>query len=52
MRIKVGVAEDHPQWAKTQLPKARLLDVTEYADDLFDAAPKTLAKQIRDFLKP
>jgi pimeloyl-ACP methyl ester carboxylesterase len=52
MRIKVGVAEDNPQWAKAKLPKARLLDVTEYADDLFDAAPKTLAKQIRDFLKP
>jgi pimeloyl-ACP methyl ester carboxylesterase len=52
MRIKVGTAEDNPQWAKAKLPKARLLDVTEYADDLFDAAPKTLAKQMRDFLKP
>lgn len=52
MRIKVGVTEDNPQWAKAKLPKAKLLDLTEYADDLFDAAPKTLAKQIRDFLKP
>jgi pimeloyl-ACP methyl ester carboxylesterase len=52
MRIKVEVAEENPQWAKAKLPKAKLLDVTEYADDLFDAAPKTLAKQIRDFLKP
>ena len=52
MRSKAGVAEDNPQWAKDKLPKAKLLDVTDYADDLFDAAPKTLAKQIRDFLKP
>jgi pimeloyl-ACP methyl ester carboxylesterase len=52
MRIKVGAADDNSQWAKAKLPKAKLLDVTEYADDLFDAAPKTLAKQIRDFLKP
>jgi pimeloyl-ACP methyl ester carboxylesterase len=52
MRIKVGAAEDNPQWAKAKLPKAKLLDVTEYAADLFDAAPKTLAKQIRDFLEP
>jgi pimeloyl-ACP methyl ester carboxylesterase len=52
MRIKLGDAEDNPQWARAKLPKAKLLDVTEYAADLFDAAPKTLAKQIRDFLKP
>jgi pimeloyl-ACP methyl ester carboxylesterase len=52
MRIKVGAAEDNPQWARAKLLKAKLLDVTEYAADLFDAAPKTLAKQIRDFLKP
>jgi pimeloyl-ACP methyl ester carboxylesterase len=50
--IKIGVAEDNLQWAKAKLPKAKLLDVSEYADDLFDAAPKTLAKQMRDFLKP
>ncbi len=52
MRIKLGIAGDDAQWAKVKLPKAKLLDVTEYAADLFDAAPKTLAKQIRDFLKP
>jgi pimeloyl-ACP methyl ester carboxylesterase len=52
MRVKLGTAEDNLQWAKAKLPKAKLLDVTEYAADLFDAAPKTLAKQIREFLKP
>ena len=52
MRIKLGAAEDNPQWARAKLAKAKLLDVSEYAADLFDAAPKTLAKQIRDFLKP
>jgi pimeloyl-ACP methyl ester carboxylesterase len=52
MRIKLGTADDSPQWVRAKLPKAKLLDVTEYAADLFDAAPKTLAKQIRDFLKP
>jgi pimeloyl-ACP methyl ester carboxylesterase len=52
MRVKLGTAEDNPQWAKAKLPKAKLLDVTEYAVDLFDAAPKTLAKQIREFLRP
>lgn len=52
LSIKLGTATDDTQWAKAKLPKAKLLDVTEYAADLFDAAPKTLAKQIRDFLKP
>jgi pimeloyl-ACP methyl ester carboxylesterase len=52
MRIKLGTADDNTQWVKAKLPNAKLLDVTEYAADLFDAAPKTLAKQIRDFLKP
>ena len=52
MGIKAGAGEDNPQWAKAKLPRAKLLEVTEYAADLFDAAPKTLAKQIRDFLKP
>jgi pimeloyl-ACP methyl ester carboxylesterase len=52
MRIKLGTANDNTQWAKAKLPKAKLLDAAEYATDLFDAAPKTLAKQIRDFLKP
>lgn len=52
MRIKLGAADDNTHWAKAKLPKANMLDVTDYAADLFDAAPKTLAKQIRNFLKP
>jgi pimeloyl-ACP methyl ester carboxylesterase len=50
MRIKLG-AHDDVQWARGTLVKAKFLDVAEYAADLFDAAPKTLAKQIGDFLK-
>ena len=40
MRIKLGAAEDNPQWVRAKLAKAKLLDVSEYAADLFDAAPK------------
>lgn len=50
MNIKPGTGEGHSQWAKARLPKATLLEAPEYAADLFDAAPKTLAKQIREFL--
>ena len=36
--------------AKAALPHAKFVDMTEYADDLFDVAPKTLAKQIGTYL--
>jgi hypothetical protein len=36
--------------AKTALPNARFVDAADYADDLFDVAPKTLAKEIGAFL--
>jgi pimeloyl-ACP methyl ester carboxylesterase len=36
--------------AKAALPQGKFVDITDYADDLFDAAPKTLAKQIGTFL--
>jgi pimeloyl-ACP methyl ester carboxylesterase len=36
--------------AKTALPNGKFVDITDYADDLFDAAPKTLAKEIGAFL--
>ena len=49
LRIKLGVGDDS-QWAKGTLPKAKFIDLAEYAADLFDAAPKTLAKQIAAFL--
>jgi pimeloyl-ACP methyl ester carboxylesterase len=50
LRIKLGVGDDS-QWAKTILPRARFIDLAEYDADMFDAAPKTLAKQIGAFLK-
>lgn len=33
------------------LIRARFVDLKDYVDDLFDAAPKTLSKQIGDFLR-
>jgi hypothetical protein len=33
------------------LPNARFVELTEYTADLFDAAPKTLAKEISAFLQ-
>jgi pimeloyl-ACP methyl ester carboxylesterase len=50
LRIKVGVGDDS-QWAKTILPQAKFIDLAEYDADMFDAAPKTLARQIGGFLK-
>jgi pimeloyl-ACP methyl ester carboxylesterase len=35
---------------KAALPSGRFVDISEYADDLFDVSPKTLAKQIGAFL--
>ncbi len=50
LRIKLGVGDDS-QWTKAILPRAKFIDLAEYAADMFDAAPKTLAKQIGAFLK-
>jgi pimeloyl-ACP methyl ester carboxylesterase len=36
--------------AKGALPNGKFIDMADYADDLFDAAPKTLAKDIGAFL--
>ena len=36
--------------AKAALANAKFVDMADYADDLFDVAPKTLAKQIGAFL--
>jgi pimeloyl-ACP methyl ester carboxylesterase len=35
---------------RTALPNARFVDIADYSDDLFDAAPKTLAEEIGAFL--
>lgn len=40
----------HPQWTEGSLPRARFVDLDEHTPDPFEAAPKTLAKQIGDFL--
>lgn len=50
LRIKLGASDDS-QWIKGILPKAQLVDLTELPPDLFDAAPRTLSKQIGAFLK-
>ena len=50
LRIKVGVGDDS-QWTQEVLPQAKFIDLAEYDADMFDAAPKTLARQIGDFLK-
>lgn len=35
---------------KAALPNGKFVDIADYAGDLFDAAPKTLATQIGEFL--
>jgi pimeloyl-ACP methyl ester carboxylesterase len=50
LRIKLGVGDDS-QWTRAILPQATFIDLAEYDADMFDAAPKTLAKQIGAFLK-
>ncbi len=49
LRIEPGA--DDASWAKGVLPNARFVEFADYAADLFEAAPKTLAKQINAFLK-
>jgi hypothetical protein len=46
----MGVGDDS-QWTKGILPQAKFLDLAEYDADMFEAAPRTLAKQIGAFLK-
>ena len=49
MRTRMDTAERIAR-AREALPHAKFVDVTDYADDLFDVAPKTLAKQIGTYL--
>ena len=49
MHIKQAPGEE-AQWARSTLARARFVDLADHAGDLFDAAPKTLARQIGDFL--
>ncbi len=50
LRIRLGAVDDLAA-ARVITPKATFIDLAEYHDDMFDAAPKTLANQIRVFLK-
>jgi pimeloyl-ACP methyl ester carboxylesterase len=49
MRTRLD-APDSLHSLKTALPNGKFVDVADYASDLFDAAPSTLAKQIGAFL--
>ena len=48
LRVHLDVVDDQ-QWTEA-LPKVTLIDLEEYADDLFEVAPKTLATRIAAFL--
>jgi pimeloyl-ACP methyl ester carboxylesterase len=49
LRTRMETADGLPT-AKAALPHGRFVDVADYAEDLFEAAPKTLAKEIGAFL--
>lgn len=49
LHVKLG-GPDESQWAKGILTRARFVDLAEYTADLFEAAPRTLAKQIAAYL--
>jgi pimeloyl-ACP methyl ester carboxylesterase len=49
MRTRLETPEDMAK-LKTALPNGKFVDIDDYADDLFAAAPMTLAKQIGTFL--
>ena len=49
MRIRLETSDGLAK-AKAALPNGKFIDSAEYADDLFDVAPKTLAKDIGAFL--
>jgi len=49
MRTRVETPESLAK-AKAALPNAKFVNGADYADDLFDVAPKTLAKEIGAFL--
>jgi pimeloyl-ACP methyl ester carboxylesterase len=49
MRTRLETADGIAK-AKAALANAKFVDMADYSDDLFDVAPKTLAKQIGAFL--
>jgi pimeloyl-ACP methyl ester carboxylesterase len=50
VRTKPEPSED-AQWSRGALANARLLDLADQSQDLFDSDPKSLAKQVAAFLK-
>lgn len=50
LRIHSRISDD-AQWVKGILPRARFLDLGEYDADMFEAAPRTVARQIGAFLR-
>jgi len=49
MRIRPEISDGLAK-AKAALPNGKFIDSADYADDLFDVAPKTLSKEIGAFL--
>jgi pimeloyl-ACP methyl ester carboxylesterase len=49
MRTRLETPDDIAE-LKAALPNGKFVDIDDYANDLFAAAPKTLAKQIATFL--
>jgi pimeloyl-ACP methyl ester carboxylesterase len=49
MRIQQEISDGAAK-AKAALPNGKFIDSADYADDLFEVAPKTLAKEIGAFL--
>jgi len=49
LRVKLG-AGDESQWTRGLLTRAKIVDLEEYSLDMFEAAPRTLAKQVTAFL--
>jgi pimeloyl-ACP methyl ester carboxylesterase len=49
MRTRLD-AQDGAARLKKAMPNGKFVDIADYASDLFDAAPLTLAKQIGEFL--
>lgn len=48
--IRVKLGGDEAQWTHGTLQRAKYIELTDYAADLFDAAPRTLAQRIGGFL--
>ncbi len=50
LRVKAGEGDDSG-WTAESLARPTFIELDDYAADLFEAAPKTLAKHIGDFLR-